>query len=111
MSTAVSMNQKPPPSLYSPQFSKNPSVRLKRKSSVQELGLSSAGNRVFQVLYLLMQENPKKDKVYFHFSAASQLMSLVVFKEGLADLLAKEVIYRSTRDFSYFVNVNYMIQK
>ena len=96
---------------YPLKYDKNPSSRAKNKLSIQKLGLSSAGNRVFQLLYLLMQENPKKDKVYFHFSAASQLMSLVVFKEGLADLLAKEVIYKSTQDFTFFVNVNYMIEK
>jgi hypothetical protein len=108
------MNAKQPHTItksYPLKYEKNPSSRAKNKLTIQKLGLSSAGNRVFQLLYLLMQENPKKDKVYFHFSAASQLMSLIVFKEGLADLLAKEVIYRSTQDFTFFVNVNYMIEK
>lgn len=98
---------------YPPKFAKNPSVHSKNKLSIQKLGLSSAGNRVFQLLYLLMMENPKKDKLYFHFSTVPKpaLISLTTFKAGIEDLLAKEVIYKSTQDFTFFVNVNYMIGK
>jgi hypothetical protein len=96
---------------YPPKYAKNPSSRVKNTLSIQKLGLSSAGNRVFQLLYLLMLENPGKDKLYFHFSTVPKpsLISLTTFKEGVNDLLAKEVIYKSTQDFTFFVNVNYLV--
>jgi membrane protease subunit (stomatin/prohibitin family) len=58
-----------------------------------------------------MLENPKKDKLYFHFSTVPKpsMISLTTFKEGVNDLLAKEVIYKSTQDFTFFVNVNYLV--
>jgi hypothetical protein len=110
------MNAKQPHTItksYPSKYDKNPSIRAKNKLSIQKLGLSSAGNRVFQLLYLLMLENPKKDKLYFHFSTVPKpsMISLTTFKEGVNELLAKEVIYKSTQDFTFFVNVNYLIGK
>ena len=101
------------PKSYPAKYAKNPSVRTQDKLTIQKLGLSTAGNRVFQLLYLLMLENPKKDKLYFHFSTVPKpsMISLTTFKEGVNELLAKEVIFRSTQDFTFFVNVNYMIEK
>jgi len=39
------------------------------------------------------------------------MISLTTFKEGVNELLAKEVIFKSTQDFTFFVNVNYMVEK
>jgi len=110
------MNAKQPHTMiksYPPKYEKNPSSRAKDKLTIQKLGLSSAGNRVFQLLYLLMLENAGKDKLYFHFSTVPKpsMISLTTFKEGVNDLLAKEVIYKSTQDFTFFVNINYMLEK
>jgi hypothetical protein len=58
-----------------------------------------------------MLENPNKDKLYFHFSTVPKpsLISLTMFKDDVNALLAKEVIYKSTQDFTFFVNVNYLV--
>jgi hypothetical protein len=74
-------------------------------------GLSSAGTKVFELLYLEMQKKIGSDKIYLHYSSvqASECeMSLATFKRGMKELLEKEFIFESIEPFNYFVNVNYL---
>jgi len=35
-------------------------------------------------------------------------ISLAIFKRGMSELLAKEIMYESLEPFFYFINVNYL---
>jgi hypothetical protein len=74
-------------------------------------GLTSAGTKVFEMLYYEMQKRPNADKIYLHFAtvqANGDTMSLATFKRGMNELIAKEFLYESTEPFFYFVNINYV---
>ncbi len=74
-------------------------------------GLTSAGTKVFELLYCEMQQNVGKDKIYLHFSrvqANNSDMSLATFKRGMKELITKEFLYESSDPFFYFVNITYM---
>ena len=74
-------------------------------------GLSSAGTKVFELVYYTVQERPGVDKFYIHFSNINQEqfpLSERTFHRGLTELLAKEFIFESTTPNLYFLNVNYL---
>ena len=69
--------------------------------------LSAQGSKVFQLVYNFVLKNPNTDMLYLHHKEAKG-MSKSTFERGLTELLAKEIIYKSTRINLYFLNVNYM---
>ena len=74
-------------------------------------GLTSAGTKVFELLYYEMQKKPCVDKVYLHFATVQKngnTMSLATFKRGMNELIAKEFLYESVEPFFYFININYV---
>lgn len=74
-------------------------------------GLSSAGTKVFELIYYTVQEKPGVDKFYIHFMNIDQeyfRISERTFHRGLSELLSKEFIFESTTPHLYFLNVNYL---
>jgi hypothetical protein len=73
-------------------------------------GLSSAGTKVFELLYCEMQKKISSDKIYLHYSSIQTegAMSLATFKRGMKELIEKQFIFESVEPFNYFVNVNYL---
>jgi hypothetical protein len=74
-------------------------------------GLSSAGTKMFEVIYYIMQENPRLDRFYLHFNTVQKYgssMSLPTFKRGMSELIKKEFIFESIEPNIYFLNINYM---
>jgi hypothetical protein len=73
--------------------------------------LTSAGTKVFELLYYQMQKRPSVDKIYLHYATVQEnggTMSLATFKRGMNELIAKEFIYECVEPLNYFVNINYM---
>lgn len=75
-------------------------------------GLSSAGTKVFELLYYEMQKKIGNDKIYLHYSSVQasdcEMMSLATFKRGMKELIEKQFIFECIEPFNYFVNVNYL---
>lgn len=73
--------------------------------------LSSAGTKVFELLYCEMQKKPSADKIYLHYATVQEsgnVMSLATFKRGMSELINKEFLYECVEPSNYFVNINYM---
>jgi hypothetical protein len=73
--------------------------------------LTSAGTRVFEILYLEVQKNIGKDRVYMNFSAIDTeetKLSSATFNRGLKELISKEFIASTTTVGWYFLNPDYM---
>ena len=75
-------------------------------------GLSSAGIKVFEILYNEVQGNANTDKVTMSYEKAVALLksnvSRAVFYRGIKELIAKEFIYESIVSNEYFININYI---
>ena len=73
-------------------------------------GLSSAGIKVFEVLYREVQENANSDSVVINYEAVSISTNIArrTFFRGLKELLVKQFIYESIIPNRYFVNINYI---
>lgn len=69
-------------------------------------GLSAAGAKVFDLLYRSMLKNPNTDEIYLHRKMTK--MANTTFERGLTDLINKEILYKSTRPFIYYININYL---
>ena len=73
--------------------------------------LSNAGTTVFELLYLEMQKNIGKDKVYLSFQAIDQEatpLSERTFYRGMKELTEKHFLAESISPNIYFVNPDYM---
>ena len=69
--------------------------------------LSNAGARVFELLYIEMQNNIGKDQVYLSFTAVDSNttnISRATFKRGLAELIDKKFIAAMPAVGLYWVN-------
>ncbi len=74
-------------------------------------GLSSAGGKVFELVYMVVQENPGADRFYLHFMEAEKYslkISRAVFHRGLSELIEKEFVFESVMPNIYFLNVDYL---
>jgi hypothetical protein len=74
-------------------------------------GLSSAGTKVFELIYYIVQEKPSVDRIYIHFMNVDQTrfpLSERTFHRGVTELLTKEFIFESTLPNLYFINIDYM---
>ena len=73
--------------------------------------LSNSGTKVFEVLYMLVQENVGKDVISLNFSRLNQQitpMSETTFYRGMKELLDKQFIAESVVLGDYFLNPDYM---
>jgi hypothetical protein len=73
--------------------------------------LSNAGTKVFEVLYLEMQNNIGKDKVYLSFSnidAELTPISEATFNRGIKELVEKSFIAATPLIGWYWINPDYM---
>jgi hypothetical protein len=73
--------------------------------------LSSAGAKVFELVYMVVQENPGADRFYLHLMEAEKhglKISRAVFHRGLSELIEKEFMFESVMPNIYFLNVDYL---
>lgn len=74
-------------------------------------GLSNAGTRVFELLYLEVQKQIGKDRVYLSFHAIEQdtnPMSEATYMRGMRELVEKEFIAPSMLQGWFFINPDFM---
>ena len=69
--------------------------------------LTNAGARVFELLYLEMQENIGKDRVYLSFTDVDG-MSQATFTRGIRELIDKKFIAPTVTVGRFFVNPDYL---
>jgi hypothetical protein len=73
--------------------------------------LTGAGTKVFEVLYMEVQENIGKDVIYLSFSEIDQKitpMGEATFYRGMKELIEKGFIAESLTQNKYFLNPDYM---
>ena len=73
--------------------------------------LTGAGTRVFEVLYLKVQESIGKDFLYLSFIEVDQRatpMSKATFMKGMKELIVKGFIAESMVQNKYYLNPDYM---
>jgi hypothetical protein len=73
--------------------------------------LTSSGTKVFEILYLRIQENIGKDRVFISFTdldPAATPMSHSTYKRGLAELIQKGFIAATPTQGWYWLNPDYV---
>ena len=72
--------------------------------------LSSPGTKVFEILYLAMQQNIGKDQVYLSYSSIdiSKKISRATFKRGLAELIDKKFLAAKPDVGWFWINPDYI---
>lgn len=73
--------------------------------------LTSAGAKMFELLYLEVQKNISKDKVFLSFSEVDQEatpMALSTYKRGIAELIAKGFLAATHAQGWYWLNPDYI---
>ena len=73
--------------------------------------LTGAGTKVFEILYLRVQENIGKDQILLSFSSVDQkaiLISRATFFRGVRELVEKGFIAESTILGVFYLNPDYM---
>lgn len=73
--------------------------------------LTAAGTKVFEILYMRVQENIGKDVVYISFLDLDQAitpMSESTFMRGMKELVVKGFIAETVVSSKYFINPDYM---
>lgn len=73
--------------------------------------LTGTGTKVFEYLYLQVQENIGKDKLFLSFQAVDQIitpMSESVYFKGMSELIKKEFIAPSTVQGIYWLNPSFI---
>lgn len=73
--------------------------------------LTGAGTKVFEVLYLRVQENIGKDQVYMAFAAVNQAltpMSNPTYDRGMRELIEKGFIAATTVQGWYWLNPDFI---
>lgn len=73
--------------------------------------LTSAGTKVFELLYLCVQENINKDEIWLTFPAIDQEITPIgetTFYRGMKELLIKDFIAESEIPGKYFLNPDYL---
>ena len=74
-------------------------------------GLSGAGTKVFEVLYLRVQESIGKDVIYLSFTEIDQPitpMGEATYYRGMKELVDKGFLAESTTQNKYYLNPDYM---
>lgn len=73
--------------------------------------LTGAGTKVFEVLYLAVQEAISKDIIYINFASLDQSitpMSESTFHRGMKELIEKSFLAESHMGGWYFINPDYL---
>lgn len=73
--------------------------------------LTSAGTKVFEVLYLKVQEAIGQDRIFMAFSEIDQIltpMSHATYKRGLSELIEKGFIAATQSQGMYWLNPSYI---
>lgn len=73
--------------------------------------LTSAGTKVFELLYLEVQKNIGKDKIYLSFGVVDQEatpMAASTYKRGVSELIAKGFLAATPLQGWYWLNLDYM---
>jgi hypothetical protein len=73
--------------------------------------LTSAGTRVFELLYIEMQKNPNKDMVYLSFTGlgkSEKTISRSTFTRGISELVEKQFIAGMPAIGWYWVNPDFV---
>lgn len=73
--------------------------------------LTGSGTKVFELLYLEIQKQIGKDKVYLSFNAIEQditPMSEATYSRGMRELISKNFIAPSELQGWYFINPDYL---
>jgi hypothetical protein len=73
--------------------------------------LTSAGTKVFELLYLEIQKNISQDKVYMSFSLVDQEatpMAPSTYKRGVHELIAKGFLAATPLQSWYWLNPDYL---
>lgn len=74
-------------------------------------GLQGAGTRVFEILYMRVQESIGKDQLWLTFPSIDQSvtpMAPATFYRGMKELIEKGFIAESTTPGLYFLNPDYL---
>jgi len=86
-------------------------VKLFLEGLKQASGLKSAGLKVFEVVYLQLQEKPSTDEVRLSYLIAKEYITDLndrTFRRGVRELLDNEFIFRSPTEGVFFVNIRFM---
>jgi hypothetical protein len=73
--------------------------------------LSSAGTKVFEILYRTVQENKDNDKIFMAFDLVDQnivKIARATFYRGMKELINKNFIAETTVGNCYFINPDYI---
>lgn len=73
--------------------------------------LTGAGTKVFELLYIEVQKQTGKDKVYLSFNAIDQEvtpMSEATYSRGMRELISKKFIAPTVLQGWFFINLDYM---
>lgn len=72
--------------------------------------LTNAGTRVFELLYIELQNHIGKDEVYLSYTAMEKTtsMSRTTFSRGVKELVEKKFIAPSVAPGKYYVNPDYL---
>ena len=75
------------------------------------IGLSKAGQKVFELVYSeisgrSMKKPNSDDLLMLHYDMFDLEMSRATFDRGITELLKKEILYESMSTNAYFVNIN-----
>jgi Firmicute plasmid replication protein (RepL) len=73
--------------------------------------LSNAGTKVFEILYIELQENIGKDRIYLHYKNVDKnetSLSERTFRRGLAELLDKKFIALTPTVGWYWINPDFV---
>jgi hypothetical protein len=81
-------------------------VKLFLEGVRQATGLTRPGLKVFEMVYVLLRENPKQDTV--NLSRHEAAMPKTTYYKGLRELLERKFLFRSTYESLFFVNVRYL---
>lgn len=74
-------------------------------------GLTNPGIKVFEIIYMNVQDNPGADTVYLHFAAVNQdstPISESTFFRGMKELISKNFIAESILPGQYYINIDYI---
>jgi hypothetical protein len=73
--------------------------------------LTGAGTKVFEVLYLIVQENIGKDKIFISFASVDQIltpMSNPTYDRGMRELLEKQFLAATPIQGWYWINPSFI---
>ena len=71
-------------------------------------GLSKAGLALFELVYQQLRERPNTDQVMLSLMLAPPTMKKSSYYAGVAELLDREILYRSPFDGTFYVDITCM---